>query len=76
MVVTIEDIVKLVGLQLGKRGVQPSHRIVEDLGAESGDIINIMATVEERFGVFIDEAEIGRLRTVEELYHAVRQHLA
>ena len=75
MTLTIEDITRLVGLQLGKKGVQPTDRIVEDLGAESADIVNIIATAEEKYDIFIDESELAQIQTVNELYDAVQSRL-
>ena len=63
----LEQIVELVRLQLGNPSVRPEHRIVEDLGAESMDIVNIIATVEERFGLAIDEAALAEVRSVADL---------
>jgi acyl carrier protein len=63
----LEVIVQLVRQQLGNPGVRAEHRIVEDLGAESMDIVNIVAAVEERFGLAIDEAALPEVRSVADL---------
>jgi acyl carrier protein len=72
MVVTIEDIQTLVGLQLGKRKVSASDRLMEDLGAESADIVNIIATVEDKYQISLEEADISRVRTVRDLYDLIK----
>ena len=59
----ITEIIQLVALQLGKHRVAPEDRFIEDLGAESIDIVNIIATAEERYGLFISEEAMGRIRT-------------
>ena len=65
---TIQDeIVQLVRQQLGNPSVRPEHRIIEDLGAESMDIVNIVAAVEERFGLAIDEAALAEVHSVADL---------
>jgi acyl carrier protein len=69
---TLEDVRRLVALQLGRRAVAAEDRLVEDLGAESVDLVNVVATAEERYGVTIDEAELPELRTVADLYERVR----
>jgi len=56
----MDEIKKLVGMQLGKRNVSENSRFVEDLGAESADVANIVATVEEKYGITIKEAEIAK----------------
>jgi acyl carrier protein len=72
MEVTIEEVLALVCVQLGRRGVLVEDRLMEDLGAESADIVNLVAAVEDRFGVSIDEAGIAGIRTVGDLYKISR----
>jgi acyl carrier protein len=74
-VVSMDEINKLVGLQLGKRNVQPHSRLVEDLGAESADVANIVATVEEKYGVSIKEAEIARIFTPADLFDLIQKRM-
>jgi len=66
--VTMDDIKKLVGMQLGKRNVHEHDRFMEDLGAESADVANLVATVEEKYRITIKEAEIARLFTPADLF--------
>jgi acyl carrier protein len=73
MVVTIEDIQTLVGLQLGRRKVSAPDRLMEDLGAESADIVNIIATVEDKYQISLEEADISRVRTVRDLYDLIKE---
>ncbi len=42
--VTMEDIQRLVGLQLGKRKIEAHDRFMEDLAAESADVANIVGS--------------------------------
>mgnify|MGYP001074908158 FL=1 len=70
---TEKEICKMVELQLGKRGVQPTDRLLEDLGAESADVANLVARAEERYGVFIKESEIARIFTPADLFAIVQQ---
>jgi acyl carrier protein len=72
---SIDDIKNLVGMQLGKRNVNDKDRFVEDLGAESADVANIVATVEERYGVTIKESEIARLFTAEDLFALIQKRM-
>ena len=73
--VSIDEIKKLVGMQLGKRHVNDTDRFVEDLGAESADVANIVATVEEKFGVTIKESEIARMFTSEDLFTLIQKRI-
>ena len=69
---TLDEIKKIVGLQLGKRGVKDTDRLLEDLGAESADIANLVAAVESKYGITIKESEIARIFTPIDLFDLVR----
>jgi acyl carrier protein len=71
--VSMDEIRKLVGMQLGKRNVNESDRFVEDLGAESADVANIVATVEEKYGITVKEAEIASIFTSADLLALVQE---
>ena len=73
--ITHEEIRKLVELQLGKRGVQDSDLLVEDLGAESVDVANLVAAAEEKYGVTIKESEIARIFTSQDLFILIQKRL-
>ena len=70
-----QEIADLVALQLGAHAVTPGDRLVEELGAESADVLNLVATLEDRYGIEIDEEEIPRLATVADVHDLVRRRL-
>jgi len=72
--VSMDEINKLVGLQLGKRNVKEDDRFMEDLGAESADIANLVATIEEKYGITIKEAEIVHLSTPADVLALIQKH--
>ena len=69
------EIVELVELQLGARDVAPGHRLVEELGAESADVLNLVANLEDRYGIEIAEEEVPRLSTVADVHDLVQRRL-
>jgi acyl carrier protein len=69
--ITQEEIQRLVELQLGKRNVHDSDRLVEDLGAESADVANLVAAMEEKYGITIKESEIARIFTPTDLFELI-----
>lgn len=73
--IRMEDIRRIVGLQLGARSVRETDRFLEDLAAESADVVNIVAVVEERYGIIITESELARLFTPSDLYELARKKL-
>jgi acyl carrier protein len=73
--ISIDEIKKLVRVQLGKRNINDDDRFVEDLGAESADVANIVARVEELYGITIKEAELARLFTPADLFALIQKRL-
>jgi acyl carrier protein len=57
----------LVARQLGRRDVALDDRLIEDLGAESMDVVTIVAVIEEAYGVRVDEERLASLHTVRDL---------
>ena len=72
---TINDIIKLVQLQLGKQSVSENDKLVQDLGAESADIANIVAVAEERYQITFRESEIAKIFTPRDIYNLVHLKL-
>ena len=65
----------LVALQLGARVVEAGDRLIEDLGAESADLLNLVATLEDRYGIEIGEEEVAELSTVADVHDLVRRRI-
>lgn len=53
---------ELLGIEASK--IKPESRFVEDLGAESTQSIELVATFEEEFGITMDENEALGVKTV------------
>lgn len=70
-----QEIVDLVALQLGAGDVGPGDRLIEELGAESADLLNLVANLEDRYEIEIDEEEIPRLSTVADVHRMVQRLL-
>ena len=62
-----DDVRELVARQLGVLEVGLDDRLVEDLGAESIDLVTIIAVIEETYGVSVEEERLPVLRTVRDL---------
>jgi acyl carrier protein len=71
--VSMDEIIKLVGLQLGAREVGADSLLVEDLSAESADVSNIVAVLEEKYRISVKETEMVKLRTPTDLFELVRK---
>lgn len=75
MNVKIEDILKITKLQLGQKNISEDDRFMEDLGAESADVVNIVASVEDKYDISFDDEDISDVRTVRELFDRARKLL-
>ena len=73
---SLSDVQNLIADQLGlsKSEVTLDSRIVEDLGAESSDIANIVAAIEDRFGIVVPEEEIQSFITVNDIFVGIQNH--
>jgi acyl carrier protein len=65
----IEQRVKnIVGEQLGldENGIKPEQRLVEDLGADSLDLVELVMAVEDEFDIDIPDQEAEKIETVQQ----------
>lgn len=61
-----EQVVALLAKQLNKKAeeVKDEHRIVEDLGADSLDVVEMLMELEDAYGVTIPDEEATNIKTV------------
>ena len=64
-----EKVIEVIAKQLGKKccDVKPEHRIVEDLGADSLDVVEMLMTLEDDHGVIIPDDVAMNLKTVQDV---------
>ncbi len=70
-----DEIKTIVSVQLGIPDVRLEHDLIQDLGAESADIVGIVAAVEDKYGITIDEGELVDIRTVADFFDLVQEKL-
>ncbi|MBC8504095.1 MAG: acyl carrier protein [Chloroflexi bacterium] len=75
MSLSIDEIKRLISLQLGTRDIGDNDRFLEDLDAESVDVMNIVVAVEEKYQIEIKESEIPYILTPAELYKLVKRRV-
>lgn len=66
---TVEDKVKeCIVSQLGVNDdeVTPEASFVDDLGADSLDIVELVMALEDRFGIEIPDEDVEKMRTVKD----------
>ena len=62
----LEEVIKLIAEQMhiDANSITEDKRIVEDLGADSLDTVEMLMTLEESFGISIPDEEAVNLKTV------------
>lgn len=70
-----EKVKELVAEQLGiaKDTVNVESNIIEDLGADSLDVIEMLMTLEEEFGVAIPDDKINQIKTVGQIIEMIEE---
>lgn len=71
----IEKVCELVAEQLGidKNTITAESNIVEDLGADSLDVIEMLMTLEEEFGISIPDDKIGEIKTIGQIVELLEE---
>ncbi len=73
---SVEDKIKsIIVNQLGveESAVVPKAKFIEDLGADSLDIVELVMAMEEAFGIDIPDEEAENIRTVSDAVGFVRK---
>ena len=72
-----EQVKKIIMEQLGVTAeeVKPEASFVEDLGADSLDVVEILMAIEENFGVSVSDDEIPNLKTVRDIVEYVESNM-
>ncbi|SCK51982.1 acyl carrier protein [Streptomyces sp. LamerLS-316] len=70
-----EQVIQLIATQLGvkEQEVTPEKSLVDDLGADSEDTLELKVVLEDHFGIVIPDEEAERIRTVQ---HAINYAMA
>ena len=72
-----EKIAAMIADQLGidASTIQPESRLIEDLKADSLDVVDMLMSLEDEFDVEIPDEEIERIRTVGELVAYIEENM-
>lgn len=63
----VVDLVAEVLVDVNKENIRLDSKIVEDLGAESLDIYDMIALLEDEFAMEISDEEVEKIRTVQDV---------
>ncbi len=64
-----EKIIKLVAEKLNKKveDIKLDSRLVEDLGADSLDVVELIMSFEDEFGVSLPDEEVEKMKTIKDV---------
>ncbi len=63
-------------LEVDIKQLQPEAKFIEDLGADSLDIVELVMALEEEFGLDIPDEDADKLKTVGDALNYLQQHAA
>ena len=55
--------------------IEPETKFVEDLGADSLDVLSIVERIEDEFQIMIADEELEKISTVQDAYDAIQKYL-
>ena len=61
-------------LEVDLKQLQPEAKFIEDLGADSLDIVELVMALEEEFGIDIPDEDADKLKTVGDAMNYLQQH--
>ncbi|MGC8764309.1 MAG: acyl carrier protein [Brevinematia bacterium] len=61
-------------LGVDESAVKPEAAFIEDLGADSLDIVDLIMALEEEFGIDIPDEEAQKLRTIGDAVKYIEDH--
>ena len=74
---TIDKVKELLAAQLNisKDKIQDDSKLVEDLGADSLDMVEMLMTLEDEFGVSISDEDALNLKTVADIVSYIEKKI-
>ena len=70
---TLDKVKEIVANQLGKSvdEITAEKEVVKDLGADSLDVVEMLMTLEEEFGITVSEEAAMKIKTVGDIAEAI-----
>lgn len=70
-----EKIINLIADKLGKKKNQITLQtnLVEDLGADSLDVVELVMTFEDEFGISLPDEDVSKMKTVKDIVEYIKK---
>ena len=64
-----EKVREMLAAQLGidASSIRPESEVVKDLGADSLDVVELLMTLEDEFGITLPEDDVEKVKTVQDI---------
>jgi len=64
-----QKIIKLIADKLSKKveDIKMESRLVEDLGADSLDVVELVMSFEDEFGISLPDEDVAKLKTIKDI---------
>ncbi len=71
-------VIDIISNQLGveKEVITPEASVVDDLGADSLDVVELVMALEESFDLEIPDEDAEKIRTVQDIFAYLSSHMA
>lgn len=72
----LEKVIAMLADQLGfdEDSISENTNIAEDLGADSLDLVELMMSAEEEFGITVVDDDLAKLKTVADIVKYIEEH--
>jgi acyl carrier protein len=59
-------------LSVSEDQIKPESRFMEDLGADSLDVVELIMAIEEKFGIEVPDEDAEKIRTVQDAINYIK----
>lgn len=72
----LEKVKKILSEQLGvdEDNITPESTLVDDLGADSLDVVDLLMSIDDEFEVEVPDDEVENIKTVDDLVKYIENH--
>ncbi len=61
-------------LEIDEKDITPDSDIVDDLGADSLDIVDLVMSIEDEFGIEVPDEAVEEIKTVDDAVKYIEDH--